>query len=78
MIVANPCFGLDIVAVVEVRREIIRARNLGVAILLLSEDPDEILELSDRIVVIFNGRLVYETAIADVDLTVIGQRMDDH
>ena len=78
LIVANPCFGLDIVAVAEVRREIIRARNRGVAILLVSEDLDEILELSDRIAVIFNGRLVYEAAIADVDLTVIGQCMAGH
>ena len=42
-------------------------RNRGAAVLLVSEDLDELLELADRIVVIFNGRLVYEARASDAD-----------
>ena len=75
LVVANPCFGLDIIAVAEVRRAIVEARNRGVSVLLVSEDLDEILELSDRVVVMFNGNLVYEAEIGTADLAVIGRRM---
>lgn len=78
LVVANPCFGLDIVAVAEVRRALLEARNRGVSVLLVSEDLDEILELSDRVVVMFNGSLVYETPIEAADLAVIGRRMAGH
>ena len=52
LVVANPCFGLDFGAVAEIRKKIMEARNNGAAILLVSEDLDEILELSDRFYVI--------------------------
>src|SRR5262249_62232885 len=55
LIVSNPCFGLDVQAVAEIRARIMAARNAGTAVLLLSEDLDEILELSDRIVVMRQG-----------------------
>jgi simple sugar transport system ATP-binding protein len=78
LIVANPCFGLDFLAVAEIRAQIVAARNRGVAVLLLSEDLDEILELSDRIFVMFEGHLVYETAIGEADLGTMGARMAGH
>jgi ABC-type uncharacterized transport system ATPase subunit len=53
-------------------------RNRGAAVLLVSEDLDELLELADRIVVIFNGRLVYETTASSADLTEIGRHMAGH
>ena len=45
------------------------ARNRGAAVLLVSEDLDELLELSDRLVVMFHGQLVYETRASEADLT---------
>ena len=48
---------------------------MRVAVLLLSEDLDEILELSDRIVVMRQGAIVYETAGAGADAHVIGGHM---
>ena len=75
LVVSNPCFGLDVKAVGEIRARIIAARNAGVAVLLLSEDLDEILELSDRIVVMRQGAIVYETAGADADAHAIGGHM---
>ncbi len=48
LIVANPCFGLDFVSVADIRAQIVEQRNRGAAVLLVSEDLDEVLELSDR------------------------------
>jgi len=78
LVVANPCFGLDFGAVAEVRKRIMKARNDGSAVLLVSEDLDEILELSDRFYVISNGSLVYETVPQGANLTEIGQHMAGH
>ena len=75
LIVANPCFGLDVKAVAEVRARIMAARNAGVAVLLISEDLDEILELSDRILVMHEGRVVHEAAGPGADPQAIGAHM---
>nr|WP_246454172.1 ABC transporter ATP-binding protein [Rhizobium soli] len=78
LIVSNPCFGLDFSAVAEIRARIMKARNAGTAVLLLSEDLDELLEMSDRIIVISEGRLVYETPARGADIGVIGAHMAGH
>jgi len=78
LIVSNPCFGLDFSAVAEIRARIMKARNAGAAVLLLSEDLDELFELSDRILVMSGGQLVYETPIATADIAVIGAHMAGH
>ncbi len=78
LIAANPCFGLDFAAVADIHAQIMEARNRGAAVLLVSEDLDELLELADRVVVMFGGRLVHETPAATADLTVIGRHMAGH
>jgi simple sugar transport system ATP-binding protein len=78
LIAANPCFGLDFAAVAQIHAEIMAARNRGAAVLLVSEDLDELLELADRVVVMFNGSIVYETRASEADLTVIGRHMAGH
>jgi simple sugar transport system ATP-binding protein len=78
LVAANPCFGLDIAAIGEIRDQIMRTRNRGAAVLLVSEDLDELFELSDRIVVMFEGRIVYETAAAVADRSSIGRHMAGH
>ena len=78
MIAANPCFGLDFAAVAQIHAEIIAVRNRGAAVLLVSEDLDELLELADRVVVIFNGKFIYEAPAATADLTEIGRHMAGH
>jgi ABC-type uncharacterized transport system ATPase subunit len=78
MIAANPCFGLDFAAVAQIHAEIVATRNHGAAVLLVSEDLDELLELADRIVVIFNGRFVYEARTSEVDLLGVGRHMAGH
>lgn len=78
LIVSNPCFGLDFAAVSAIRDRLVQARNQGTAILLISEDLDEIMELSDRILVMSEGRIAYETAIATANVAEIGQYMAGH
>jgi simple sugar transport system ATP-binding protein len=55
-----------------------KARNRGAAVLLVSEDLDEILELADRILVISKGRIVYETTTQDAERHEIGRYMAGH
>ena len=75
LVAQNPCAGLDFAATAETRSRMMAARNDGAAVFLLSEDLDELLELADRIVVMFEGRLVYETPRAAADVHVIGAHM---
>lgn len=78
LITANPVFGLDFSAVADIHAQIMEARNNGTAVLLVSEDLDELLELSDRLIVISGGRFVHETNREDADLSVIGLKMAGH
>lgn len=58
LIASQPTRGLDIGAAEYVRRQIIEARNAGAAVLVISADLEEILQLSDRIAVIYDGKLM--------------------
>ncbi|WP_421761548.1 ABC transporter ATP-binding protein [Devosia sp.] len=78
LIVANPCFGLDFASVVDIRSQIMEQRNRGAAVLLVSEDLDEILELADRVAVMSGGTINYVSAIEDTDRNTIGQHMAGH
>ncbi len=78
LIVANPCFGLDFASVADIRAQIMEQRNRGAAVLLVSEDLDEILELSDRIAVMSGGKVAYLTDGAGADRTTIGRHMAGH
>lgn len=79
LIAANPCFGLDFAAVAEIRSRIVAARNAGTAVLLVSADLDEIFALSDRIVVMSEGAIVYETPAESANIAEIGRHMaGDH
>jgi len=78
LVAANPCFGLDFKSTAEIRSQIVQARNRGAAVLLISEDLDEILELADRVLVISAGKIVYETPAEAADRNVIGRHMAGH
>lgn len=75
LIVANPVFGLDFNAVAETHRRLLAARASGTAILLVSEDLDELIELSDRIVVMSEGIISFETDADKADVKVLGHYM---
>jgi len=78
LIVANPCFGLDFASVAEIRSQIMEQRNRGAAVLLVSEDLDEILELADRVAVMSGGTITYVAPIEETDRNTIGQYMAGH
>ena len=76
VIIANqPTWGLDIGAVAFVHRQLLQARERGAAVLLISEDLEEILAIADRIAVIFNGRLSPALPAAQWDAARIGLAM---
>jgi ABC-type uncharacterized transport system ATPase subunit len=74
-VAAYPTRGLDVGATENVRRILVNERNNGAAILLISEDLDEIFAISDRIVVLFEGRIVGEVSEGEADLDKIGLMM---
>jgi simple sugar transport system ATP-binding protein len=78
LLVSNPVFGLDFAAVAEIHGRLIAARNRGAAVLLVSEDLDELLQLSDRLVVMSEGRIVYECPAAGADRHTLGAHMGGH
>ncbi|HSP71958.1 MAG TPA: heme ABC transporter ATP-binding protein, partial [Gaiellaceae bacterium] len=57
LVAASPTRGLDVSAIETVHSYLLEAAERGVAVLLISEDLDEILTLNDRIVVMYEGRL---------------------
>jgi simple sugar transport system ATP-binding protein len=68
LIVAQPTWGVDVGAAAQIRSALVALRDAGCAVLVISEELDELMELSDRILVIANGRL--SPSIARVHATV--------
>jgi len=77
MIAMQPTRGLDVGAIEGVQRLILDLRRSGTAILLVSEELDEILSLSDRVAVLYDGQIVGEIAgsVCDEDRDRIGLMM---
>jgi len=75
LIAVNPTRGLDVGAIEYVHRYIVDQRNKGKAVLLVSFELDEVISLSDRIDVIFDGQIVGEMAGKDADENVLGLMM---
>ncbi len=75
IIVSQPTRGLDVGASEYVRAELLARRSKGAAILLMSEDLDELVGLSDRIVVLYEGRVVGRLDAADADRERLGMLM---
>ena len=75
LVAAQPTRGLDIRATEYIRRRITEQREKGVTTLLISEDLDEILSLSDRIAVIFEGEIMGEVDRDDATFENLGLMM---
>ena len=72
LVVAQPTWGVDVGAAAFIRQKIIDLRNAGVAILVLSEELDELFEISDRLAVIAKGRLSPAKPIRETNVEEIG------
>jgi simple sugar transport system ATP-binding protein len=75
LVVCSPTRGLDVGAIETVRRLLNDARGAGQAILLISEDLDEVLSLSDRVLVLYRGAVVHETPGETAQLSQVGAAM---
>ncbi|MCC6802694.1 MAG: ABC transporter ATP-binding protein [Anaerolineae bacterium] len=75
LIASQPTRGVDISATEYIQHVLIEQRSAGVAILLISADLDEILALSDRIAVIYEGKIVGIVDRADADVETLGMMM---
>ena len=70
--------GLDFKAVADIHARLRDARDAGTAVLVASDDLDELIELADRLLVIADGRIVFEVNASDADRAVIGHYMAGH
>jgi simple sugar transport system ATP-binding protein len=78
LVAANPCMGLDFAAVAEIHARIRQARDRGAAVLLVSADLEEVLALSDRVLVMSEGRIAHETPADRAEPAVLGRFMAGH
>ena len=78
VLASQPTRGLDVRATSEVHRRLLEARERGVAIVLISEDLDELLALSDRVAVIARGTLSQPLAVESVTKEQLGLMMAGH
>ena len=75
IIAAQPTRGLDVSAVEALHELIIKQRDKGAAVMLVSEDLDELFKLSDRIIVLYEGQIVREFKIDEADIESVGLAM---
>lgn len=75
MVAVHPTRGLDVGATEAVHKLLVEQRDAGTAILLISEDLDELLSLGDRLAVIYEGRIVGAMPAEGADIHTIGLMM---
>jgi general nucleoside transport system ATP-binding protein len=75
LVAAHPTYGLDVGATEYIRGQLLARRERGVAILLISEDLEEIFALSDRIVVLFHGQVAGSFRRAEASMESVGLLM---
>jgi ABC-type uncharacterized transport system ATPase subunit len=75
LIVSQPTWGVDVGAATQIRGELLRLRDAGSALLIVSEELDELFELSDQLIVIANGRVSPRIARRDATRGLIGEWM---
>lgn len=75
LVVDQPVRGLDVGSIEYIHKRIVQKRDEGEAVLLVSADLDELFSLSDRIVVMYNGRAVFESEAAATSREQVGAYM---
>lgn len=75
LLVSNPTFGLDFAASADVHTKLRQARARGTAILLISEDLDEILQLADHVAILSEGHIVHSVDAHKADRQLLGSYM---
>ena len=75
LIVSQPTWGVDVGAAAQIRGELLALRDAGGAVLVVSEELDELFEICDRLVVIAQGRVSPSVAVAEATVPMIGAWM---
>jgi len=75
VIAAQPTQGLDVGAADFVQRSLLDVRERGGAVVLVSNDLDELLKLSDSLIVLYRGRINYQASVASVSLSGVALAM---
>jgi simple sugar transport system ATP-binding protein len=75
LIVSQPTWGVDVGAAAQIRGELLALRDAGCALLVVSEELDELFEISDRLIVIAKGRLSPSLPTAEASTLQIGEWM---
>jgi len=75
LVVSQPTRGLDVAATEYVRQQLLEQRERGAGVLLVSEDLDELLALADRLIVLYEGRIVGEVAAGEAEPEQLGLLM---
>src|SRR5450755_772713 len=75
LIVSQPTWGVDVGAAAQIRGALLKLRDDGCAVLVVSEELDELFEICDRLVVIAQGRVSPSIATADASIEMIGEWM---
>ena len=78
IIAEQPSQGVDIGAIEAIHRTLVAMRDEGRAVFVVSADLDELLSISDRVLVMYRGRIVGEFSAAEADVGRIGQCMGGH
>ncbi|MGH2491895.1 MAG: ABC transporter ATP-binding protein [Candidatus Limnocylindria bacterium] len=75
LVIDQPTRGLDVGSIEFIHKQVIERRDAGVAVLLVSAELDEVLDLSDRILVMYRGRIVASFAAAEAQREKVGLLM---
>ena len=75
LLIAQPTWGVDVGAAAQIRGELLALRDAGCAVLVVSEELDELFEISDRLVVMAQGRLSPSITVAESTRALIGEWM---
>ncbi len=75
LLVAQPTWGVDVGAAAQIRAELLALRDAGCAVLLISEELDELFEISDRLTVMAKGRMSPALPTGEASLDLVGRWM---
>ena len=75
LLASQPTRGVDLGAAENIHDAILRLRNSGTAVLLVSSDLDELFKLADRVVVLYQGKIHLELSRSEFDEMRVGRAM---
>ena len=75
LVVAQPTWGVDVGAAAQIRAELLALRDAGCALLVVSEELDELFEISDRLLVMAKGKISPSLDVGEASVALVGQWM---